>query len=235
MLQKLGVTDTTKLLIIEDDPQLNDQLSDQLRKRGYQVDQRFDGESGLSLAKREHHQLILLDVMLPKRDGYSVLNTLRKTCSTPVIMLTAESADEKRIKGLTEGADDYMAKPFNTTELLLRIEAVLRRCYPAPAMNENQKLCVDTLNLDRIKQSATINGTELNLTPIQFKLLWVLTCQRGKVLGKPYLYQAVLNRAYSAYDRSIDMHLSRVRRKLIDAGWHSKRLETVHGKGYLLS
>ncbi|GAB3377853.1 response regulator transcription factor [Spongiibacter taiwanensis] len=225
----------THILIIEDDVSLSEQLGDRLREHTYEVSQCYDGESGLSEAIRAQHQLILLDVMLPKRDGYSVLNILRKTCNTPVIMLTARGAEEERIRGFTEGADDYLAKPFSTTELLLRIEALLRRCQPSPSFSEPRLLGLDNLQLDKQRQRVAINNIELELTPIQFKLLWTLLAQRGEVLSKAYLYQTVLNRTFSAYDRSLDMHLSRVRRKLTEAGWRGERLETVHGKGYLLS
>lgn len=204
-----------------------------LLNHGYKVDQCLDGEAGLSLAAKNQHQLILLDVMLPKRDGFSLLNILRKSCQTPVMILSAKGAEEERIKGFNYGADDYLAKPFNSTELLLRIEALLRRSqndFP----QEAQQLSLDGLCVDRLKSIASANEQVLELTPIQFKLLWVLLQNSGNVLSKAFLYQVVLNKTYGAHDRSLDMHLSRVRRKLMEAEWPGQRLQTVHGKGYCL-
>lgn len=224
-----------KILVIEDDRELNQQLAETLRGHGYRVDQCFDGEEGLSQAAAQIHQLVLLDVMLPKRDGFSVLKLLRKTCQIPVMMLTAKGAEEERILGFTAGADDYMAKPFNIRELLLRIEALLRRCNSKP-QQELAQLHIDGLALNRIQQQVNIHGgSDLELTPTQFKLLWVLIQHRGEVLSKVYLYQVVLHRTFSNYDRSLDMHLSRVRRRLVEAGWQGERLQTVHGKGYLFA
>ncbi len=118
------------ILIIEDDQELNNQLAELLCQKGYEVEQCFDGETGLIKASSDHYQLILLDVMLPKRDGFSLLNILRKSSQTPVIMVTAKGAEQERIQGFSQGADDYVAKPFSTTELLFRIEALLRRSSP---------------------------------------------------------------------------------------------------------
>jgi len=225
----------SKLLIVEDDPVLNDQLGALLRDAGFEVDQCTDGNKGLELGSSQPYQLILLDVMLPGIDGFSLLRMLRKTCQTPVIMITAKGAEEERIKGLSQGADDYVSKPFNTTELLLRIEALLRRTQPESAPTVDSLLSLDGLEIDRLQQSAFAHKQLLDMTPIEFKLIWVLALQQGELLSKPYLYQLVLNRAYSSYDRSLDMHLSRVRRKLNSAGWDGSRLQTVHGKGYILA
>jgi two-component system response regulator PfeR len=223
-----------KILIVEDDHTLNDQLTVMLSNHGYEVDQCFDGDAGITFATKQQHQLVLLDVMLPGIDGFSLLSILRKTCQIPVIMLTAKGAEEDRIKGLNFGADDYLAKPFNSTELLLRIEALLRRSHNQEPKNI-QKLRLDGLYLNRYKSVVSANDKMLDLTPIQFKLLWVLLQNSGDVLSKPYLYQAVLNKTYGAHDRSLDMHLSRVRRKLIDADWPGQRLQTIHGMGYCLA
>ena len=223
-----------KILIIEDDPILNAQLAALLRDRGYGVDQCFDGEEGLAIALRQQHQLVLLDVMLPKCDGFTLLGRLRKTCQTPVMMLSAKGAEEERIQGFSQGVDDYLTKPFSRTELLLRIEAILRRCYAEPLVNNPEYLVLDQLEISRREQLAKANQQALELTPIQFELLWNLMFYRGEVLDKAFLYQAVLKRNFGDHDRSLDMHLSRLRRKLIAADWQGERLRTVHGKGYCL-
>lgn len=226
--------DPIPILIIEDDTVLNSQLGELLLGQGYKVDQCYDGDSGLLMAAKALHHLIILDVMLPKRDGYSLLKILRKSCQTPVIMVTAKGAEEERIKGFSHGVDDYLAKPFNSTELLLRIEAILRRCQLESPPSTQQSVTVDGLHIDRIARSVSANGQVLELTPTQFKLLWTLLLHRGEVLSKAFLYQTVLNRNFGIHDRSLDMHLSRVRRKLIAAQWRGERLLAVHGQGYCL-
>ncbi len=225
---------TIKILLIEDDKILNQQLTDLLISKNYNVEQCFDGEEGLLRAASQQHQLILLDVMLPKRDGFSLLKVLRKSCQTPVIMVTAKGAEQERILGFSHGADDYVAKPFNTTELLLRIEALLRRSQHKSSNDFTGEITLDGLSINYKTQQVRVEGQCLDFTPIQLKLLWELLVNKGEVLSKAYLYQRVLNRNIGAYDRSLDMHLSRVRRKLNEANWQGERLQTSHGKGYCL-
>ena len=224
-----------RILIVEDDQTLNNQLAALLKDKGFAIAQCHDGQQGLLKACTEKFDLILLDVLLPELDGFSVLNRLRKAQQTPVMMLTACGAEEERIEGFTRGADDYLPKPFNFRELLLRVEALLRRSMPV--FNEEQaswEINHQGLHICRSSQRACFNETDLELTPIQFRLLWTLADHCGEILSKPYLSQVVLERPFSRYDRSLDMHLSRVRRKLVDAGMNAERLATVHGKGYCL-
>lgn len=225
---------SASILVVEDDLALNNQIFDLLQGHGYRVDQSFDGEHGLNAAISGLYDLILLDVMLPKRDGFSLLGMLRKTQATPVIMVTAKGAEEERIRGFQQGTDDYLSKPFNTKELLLRIEALLRRSNPQAIQTEVNHIDLDGLQLNQLQQEALMNQQLIELTPIQFALLWALLNHQGEVLNKPFLYQTVLKKSYGAHDRSLDMHLSRVRRKLDQAGWQGSRLQTVHGKGYCL-
>lgn len=223
-----------KILVIEDDQELSQQLTELLISRGYEVEQCYDGDNGLHRASSGQHNLILLDVMLPVRDGFSLLTMLRKTCQTPVIMVTAKGAEQEKIQGFSQGVDDYVAKPFSTTELLLRIEALLRRSTHMATEQTHQTLNIDNLLINFKDQSVFVEDQALDFTPIQFKLLWELLLHRGEVLSKAYLYQRVLNRNIGAYDRSVDMHLSRVRRKLNNANGPGDRLQTSHGKGYCL-
>lgn len=221
------------ILVIEDDRTLNGQITRLLQDRGYQTSQAFQGEEGLMSAVSRRFDLILLDVLLPQLDGFEVLKRLRKTRQTPVMMLTACGAEEERILGFSRGADDYVPKPFSFTELMLRVEALLRRSMARnDPRSEPQELAVGDLRLDRGAMAVTWAGTDITLTQIQFRLLWVLVLHQGEALTKPYLYQLVLEREFSRYDRSLDMHLSRVRRKLVAAGMAPDRLQTVHGKGY---
>jgi two-component system response regulator PfeR len=224
------------VLVIEDDQVLSAQLGDLLRLQGYAVRSSLLGESGLAMALANAPDLVLLDVMLPDINGLSVLRRLREQQQTPVIMLTACGAEEERIRGLRHGADDYLSKPFNLTELQLRIDAILRRTrsmehrVPSPST-----LQVDSLVLERCGLHARAGSYDLALTPLQFRLLWQFLLQRGEVLSKPYLYRVVLEREYSGYDRSLDMHVSRIRRRLSEAGVAADRLQTLHGRGYCVS
>ncbi|GAA6137388.1 response regulator transcription factor PirR [Arenicella sp. 4NH20-0111] len=224
-----------KLLVVEDDPALNEQLALLLTNKGYEVDRSYDGDEGLTSALTQSYHLIILDVMMPKRDGYAVLKNIRKTRSTPVLMLTAKGAEEERINGFHHGADDYLTKPFNSTELLLRIEALLRRSGGDPEVAHVAELHFHDISLNKAQRRATVCGENLDLTPIQFRLLWTLMLYRGDVLSKAFLYQTVLHRTLGPHDRSLDMHLSRVRRKIISAGGRGEALQTVHGEGYCLS
>ena len=223
------------VLIIEDDPVLSEQLCKLLQGEGFSVDVCYNGRTGMEAALNNHYQLILLDVMLPKMGGFELLANLREHSQVPVIILSAKGAEEERIKGLRSGADDYISKPYNSQELLLRIEALLRRCHPRLKTNPPATQTLDTLTVNRVTHKVQVALNVIDFTPIEFKLLRALMSTPGEILSKAFLYQIVLNRSYSTYDRSLDMHLSRVRRKLNGAGWDGSRLQTVHGKGYLLS
>lgn len=221
------------ILVIEDDRALNGQIAQLLGSRGYRTHQCFEGESGLLSAVSHRFDLILLDVLLPHLNGFEILNRLRKTHQTPVMMLTACGAEEERIMGYSRGADDYVPKPFSFTELMLRIEALLRRSRGShDTRSAPDTIELGKLRLNRVSLDVVYDETGIILTQIQFRLLWVLALHQGEALSKPYLYQVVLEKEFSRYDRSLDMHLSRVRRKLVAAGMALDRLQTVHGKGY---
>ena len=185
--------DATKILIIEDDITLNKQIAALLKDRGFDVHQCHDGNQGLVTALRERFDLILLDVLLPNLNGFSLLSQLRKRKQTPVIMVTACGAEQERIKGYSNGADDYMPKPFSFVEMMLRIEALLRRSLNVKS-NEvtRNSIVVDEITLDRRNLKANFAGKALDLTSTQFKLLWVLLENQNEVLSKPLLYQTVL-------------------------------------------
>lgn len=228
-----SINTATRILIIEDDHTLNHQISALLNDGGYQTVQRFDGRQGLVSALNSAFDLILLDVLLPGLDGFNVLTKLRQKRQTPVMMLTACGAEQERITGYSNGADDYLSKPFNTTELMLRIEAILRRTRHATVLQSQQAVIrTPEFELNRKLSSVSGDGQTLVLTPIEFKLLWSLVSRSGEVLSKPFLYQSVMNKDFSRYDRSLDMHLSRVRRKLTKAGIDASHIATVHGEGY---
>jgi len=223
------------ILIVEDDPQLSELLCEQLTSSGYLTSQCFDGASGLLRASQEAFQLILLDVLLPKMDGMQLLSKLRLQRRTPVIMLTARGAEQDRISGFRCGADDYLPKPFNFTELLLRIEAVLRRSSDSSAPSRQQaEMDIGCLKLLKSTQQALLQGQPLNLTGREFQLLWLLAQSPEHPVNKAELYQQLMQRPYSRYDRSLDMHVSNLRRKLKQSAIDDISVRTVHGKGYLL-
>ncbi len=223
-----------QVLIVEDDQSLNELLSRQLRQRGYQVTTCFDGEQALCCTRQQTFNLILLDWMLPRRDGLSVLTALRAQHDTPVIMLTACGDEQERIRGLQCGADDYLTKPFNITELMLRIEALLRRSRGAVSAQLPAAMGYAGLSLQADGQQLCWQGQLQPLTPTEFSLLQQLMRCAGEVLSKPTLYQEVMGRPWSRYDRSLDMHISKLRRKLVQLGCQSCQIQTVHGQGYRL-
>ncbi|MCL6415086.1 response regulator transcription factor [Aestuariirhabdus sp. Z084] len=223
------------ILVVEDDTDLNEQLTQLLRAAGYCVDQCHDGETALVMLTSKSYQLVVLDIMLPRLDGLSLLAKLRQTHQIPVVIVSARGAEEERIHGLSLGADDYLSKPFNTTELLLRIAAILRRSRDTNGVAGVTELHLNGLKVDTSNRVVSVNGRMLELTPIQFRLLSELISRQGELLTKADLYRSVLNRRLVAHDRSLDMHLSRVRRKLNQAGWSGERLQTVHGKGYCIA
>lgn len=220
------------ILLIEDDPQLNQQVSVLLKNKGFNVTSTHDGEQGLTHALAHDYELIILDIRLPLIEGYDVLSQLRKCKQTPVLILSACGAEQDRIKGLSMGADDYLPKPFNIEELILRVEAILRRSLQFEQNPANHQLASKGLLLDRHQFQVSFNDEHIEMTAIQFKLLWQLVENTGEALSKPYLYQQVLERQFSRYDRSLDMHLSRLRKKLIAAGMGAESITTLHGRGY---
>ncbi|NQZ32173.1 MAG: response regulator transcription factor [Oceanospirillaceae bacterium] len=223
------------LLIVEDDTVVRQSIAQVLTNRGYHITQCDNGRDGLKMALRSTFQLILLDIMLPKLDGLSLLHQLREQRDTPVIMLTASGAEEERIQGLSIGADDYLAKPFNMTELILRIDAILKRSMFNQTPNEDSStLSINDLCLNLSAKQASLQGVQLTLTPIELSLLETFMRQKLEVLTKAYLYQKVLHKAFSRYDRSLDMHISNLRGKLAQIQPQHQLIRTVHGKGYTL-
>ena len=225
---------TARILIIESEIEVSNQLASALQEQGFDTTQSHDVNEGIVISLSEHFDLIVADASLPTNDDLSVLQSIRVCRQTPVIVISALNTTEKRIESFQQGADDYISKPYDFNELVLRINAILRR-----TMNcENEvkgEIDVDQLTLLKSKQRVLYKGDDIALTPIQFRLLWVLVDNRFKVVSKQFLYQTVLNRNFSPYDRSLEMHLSRIRKKLVGVGMSADRFATVHGKGYRFS
>ncbi|MFT4836522.1 MAG: two-component system response regulator PfeR [Psychromonas sp.] len=230
--------DLVSILLVEDDTLLNQQLTALLQAQGYIVTNESCGDRALKVIKNNTFDLVILDIELPKIDGLSLLHYIRNHNHTAVILLTAYAAEEHRIRGLKLGADDYISKPCNFTELSLRVEALLRRTLKQPATPLRNSMTYLELTLNRSEQTVSVATPSMNhlltLTAVQFKLLWTLVNNHGALQSKVYLYQVVLEREFSPYDRSVDMHLSRLRKRLIEVGMPALRIQTVHGKGYLL-
>ena len=222
-----------KILIIDDDEELCELVSEYLGVEGFEVESVNDGETGLERALSGEYALVILDVMLPKMTGFEVLRKLRETSKLPVLMLTARGDDMERIVGLEIGADDYLPKPFNPRELVARLRAILRRTAVSPAGSEGEKLDVDGVQISTTSRIATRDGEDLNLTSVEFELLRELLREAGRVVKKDYLSQSVLERDLSPYDRSLDMHISNLRKKLGPRSDGSERIKTIRSVGYI--
>lgn len=224
-----------KILIIDDDEELCDLVSEYLTVEGFELESANDGESGLKLALSGEYDMAILDVMLPKMNGFEVLRNLRAESKMPVIMLTARGDDMERIVGLEIGADDYLPKPFNPRELVARLRAILRRS----AVNENdgpdgnEKIEADGVEITSSSRSALRDGEDLNLTSVEFELLRELLREAGKIVKKDDLSERVLERKLSPYDRSLDMHISNLRKKLGPRADGSERIKTIRSVGYI--
>ena len=225
-----------RILVIDDDVELCRLVEEYLQAEGFAVESVHDGESGLQRALAGGYLLTVLDVMLPGINGFEVLRRIRAQSRLPVLLLTARGEDVDRIVGLEIGADDYLPKPFNPRELVARIRAVLRRSRgdsestAAPSAPEIVR--VGEVELDPATRTVRRAGKLVDLTSVEFNLLEVLLREAGRVVPRERLVNAVLSRKFSPFDRSIDMHVSKVRRKLgdTDSGEHIK---TVRGVGYI--
>ena len=221
--------------MIDDDEELCELISEYLSVEGFAVETIHDGESGLQKVLSGEYELAILDVMLPKMNGFDVLRQLRQTSKIPVLMLTARGDDMERIVGLEIGADDYLPKPFNPRELVARLRAILRRVEMSEETRQfdNDKLQVDDIEVSISGRSAKKNGEDLGLTSVEFDLLAALLKESGKVVNKEDLSEKVLDRKLSPYDRSLDMHISNLRKKLGTRADGDERIKTIRSVGYI--
>lgn len=224
-----------RILIIDDDEDLCDLVSEFLSVEGFETEMANDGKSGLERALNEEFDLAILDVMLPKMNGFDVLRELRKTSKLPVLMLTARGDDMERIVGLEIGADDYLPKPFNPRELAARIRAILRRSHSEETDAQGEKFKLDDLDISTSARSAKRNGEDLQLTSVEFDLLVALLKEAGKIVKKEDLSRKVLERDLSPFDRSLDMHISNLRKKLgkRESDGEEERIKTIRSVGYI--
>ncbi|WAT00520.1 envelope stress response regulator transcription factor CpxR [Rouxiella chamberiensis] len=228
-----------KILLVDDDRELTSLLKELLEIEGFSVVVAYDGEQALEKLDSSIG-LLLLDVMMPKKNGIETLKELRQRHQTPVIMLTARGSELDKVLGLELGADDYLPKPFNDRELVARIRAMLRRSnwseqqQSGGETNSSPTLEVDGLQLNPGRQEASFGGQPLDLTGTEFTLLYLLAKHLGQVVSREHLSQEVLGKRLTPFDRAIDMHISNLRRKLPDRKDGHPWFKTLRGRGYLM-
>jgi len=225
---------TPRILLVDDDVELCELLVEYLEPEGFQIDLCHDGIQGLREALTGQHSLVILDVMLPGLQGFEVLRRIREKSHIPVLMLTARGDDVDRIVGLEMGADDYLPKPFNPREMVARIRAISRRASAArPQMTQARRLEVHDVELCQASRKVLVGGTPVSLTAVEFSLLELLLCHVGQVVKREDISQQVLGREASPLDRSIDVHVSNLRKKLGPHPSLGERIQAVRGVGYV--
>ena len=232
---KGGLNSAQTVLVVDDDPNIVELTRLYLERDGFRVLSALDGARGLALARQEDPALVVLDVMLPRLNGLDVCRALRQESAVPIIMLTARVEEEDRLAGLDLGADDYVTKPFSPRELAARVRAVLRRTTRESPGEGSATLSVGPVVLDQQAQQVRVNGNALRLTPREYRLLQLLVRQPGRTFTRDQIIDRVFGDEYDGFDRTVDAHVSSLRRKLASAasGGH-KLVQTVYGSGYRL-
>ncbi len=215
-----------RILIVDDDDELSSLLTELLTREGFRVDTQNDGRRGLAAALNGGYDLMVLDVMLPGLDGFEILKRVRREARLPILMLTARGEDEDRIVGLDLGADDYLSKPFNTRELVARIRAILRRLENRMA---GDRFEVNGISIDPGSREVLRQGKPVEVTTFEFDILETLMRSAGRVVSRDELMEELYGRKATPFDRSVDMHISHLRRKLEGA---NPLIKTVRGVGY---
>lgn len=229
------VSGTRRVLVVDDDRRLATLIRDYLTPLGYEVELRHNGPDGLEEALAGSYEAMILDVMMPGMDGFEVLRELRKRSDLPVLMLTALGEEADRIVGLEIGADDYLPKTFSTRELLARLRAVTRRARkPVPGLPPVHELVVGDLRLSEETHTAARGDRPLDLTALEFAILAALMKSKGRVKTRERLIEEVSVRRFDIFDRSIDVHVSSLRKKLGDDARQPRFIRTIRGVGYML-
>jgi DNA-binding response OmpR family regulator len=226
-----------RILLVDDDRKLCGLLTDYLEPLGYEVSAVHSGPEGAERAASDAWHAVILDVMLPGMDGFDVLKAIRKSSSVPVLMLTGRGDETDRIVGLEVGADDYLPKTFSMRELLARLRAVTRRHAAAAERSEGDQeadIAVGPLNISPSTRVASFDGKALQLTPVEFEILMALARSKGRVKSRERLLEDIRDREWEVFDRSIDMHISALRKKLGDDPKHPRFIRTLRSAGYML-
>ena len=219
-----------KILVVDDEPQITELLKSYLEREGYQVAVAADGEEALAMADAERPDLILLDLMLPKKNGFEVCREIRAFSRVPIIMLTARDEEPDKIVGLELGADDYITKPFSPREAVARVRAVLRRSEPDPP--EGKIIRTGNLEIDSLRHEVKKNGKVIELTPTEFKILETLADSPRRVYTRLQLVEEVQGYSFEGYERTIDAHIKNLRQKIEDDPKNPRLIGTVYGVGY---
>jgi len=226
-----------KILIVDDDRKLCRLVADYLEPMGYEVEAAHNGPQGLQMILDGDYHAVILDVMMPQMDGFEVLKRLREESDIPVLMLTARGEETDRIVGLEMGADDYLPKTFSSRELLARLRAVTRRHIvserQAASEAKDKVLIFGNLEIEQSSRTVRLDTKTLNLTPIEYDLLTSLAGSAGRILTRDQLLDAVAGRDYEVFDRSVDVHISSLRRKLGDDSRNPRFIKTVRSAGYM--
>lgn len=221
-----------KILIVDDEEHIIELVELYLSKEGYRVSSALDGDTAVEKFNEEKPDLLVLDIMLPGRDGLEILRHIRKTSEVPVIMLTARESEVDKVVGLELGADDYLTKPFSPRELVARVKAVLRRSRP-PAEEVAERLELEGLTIDTSRRRVEVDGAgEVELTAKEFDLLFVLASNQGIVLTRDRLMEKVWGYEYIGDTRTVDVYIRHLREKLADNAESPRFIETVRGVGY---
>ncbi len=221
-----------RVLVVDDDTKTVELVKLYLDRDGYRVFTAYDGTEALRLARESHPDLIVLDLMLPGVDGLRVCRILREESDVPIIMLTAKTTDRDKLIGLDLGADDYITKPFSPRELAARVRAVLRRL---PGERGPEEIKHGKLTVNFLKHEASLAGRPVNLTAVEFKLLGVLAREPGRVFSRAQLIEKALGYDFNGFDRTIDVHILKLRRKLEPDPSRPRYIKTVYGAGYKFS
>ena len=221
-----------RVLVVDDDTKTVELVKLYLNRDGYRVLTAYDGAEALRLAREGHPDLIVLDLMLPGIDGLEICRTLRNESDVPIIMLTAKTTDEDKLTGLGLGADDYVTKPFSPRELAARVRTVLRRL---PGERGPDEIKCGQLTVNFFRHEASLTGRLLNLTEAEFRLLGVLIREPGRVFSRAQLIEKALGYDYEGFDRTIDVHILNLRRKLEPDPSYPRYIKTVYGAGYKFS
>jgi DNA-binding response OmpR family regulator len=224
-------SDGLTLLLVDDDRELCEMMREFFEQNGHTLDCVCNGPEGLKRAVEQPYDLVILDVMLPGLNGFTLLNQLRRRREIPVIMLTARTAPQDRVQGLEAGADDYLPKPFDPDELLARIRAVLRRVRKTQP-DELRHFAADVLRINPRTRQVWLQSELVDLTAVEFDILYLLVCSAGRLLTREEISMAVWERKLTPYDRSLDVHISHLRSKLEPIGG---QIRTIRGEGYLFA